>query len=247
MNFIKHLKEFFSKTAKDERLSPAHICLYMALFLEWNYNHFAGPFQINRRDLMKRSKIGSLNTYYKCMKDLNGFQYIRYEPQYNPNVTSTVQMCRFDIAEPQKTIQSDIPKMIPHSIKINTAENIAENIRSINIKQNTKRIENENREREHTCNKKNKKIKNDNDSAQPTNLEEVSSFFLEKGGTTIDAQKFFNYFESNGWKVGGKTPMKKWKAAASNWMLNTPQFTKHTKTALPSIQFNNDKDYSIPL
>ncbi len=28
----------------------------------------------------------------------------------------------------------------------------------------------------------------------------------------IEAKKFFNHFESNGWKVGGKSPMKNWQA-----------------------------------
>ena len=35
---------------------------------------------------------------------------------------------------------------------------------------------------------------------------------------TVDAERFYNYYESNGWKVG-KNPMKDWKAAARNWLL----------------------------
>lgn len=42
--------------------------------------------------------------------------------------------------------------------------------------------------------------------------------------TLEEAQRFFNYFESNGWLVGGRTKMKDWKAAARNWMLNTNKF-----------------------
>ncbi len=33
------------------------------------------------------------------------------------------------------------------------------------------------------------------------------------------AEKFFNYYESNGWRVG-KNPMKNWKMAARNWFMN---------------------------
>lgn len=32
----------------------------------------------------------------------------------------------------------------------------------------------------------------------------------------VEAEKFFNYYESNGWRVG-KNPMKNWKAAAAMW------------------------------
>lgn len=30
-------------------------------------------------------------------------------------------------------------------------------------------------------------------------------------------EQFFDHFQANGWKVGGKTPMKDWQAAARNW------------------------------
>lgn len=36
------------------------------------------------------------------------------------------------------------------------------------------------------------------------------------------AQDFFDYYESNGWKVG-KVPMKDWTAAARRWLRNAPQ------------------------
>lgn len=32
-----------------------------------------------------------------------------------------------------------------------------------------------------------------------------------------DPEQFFDHFQANGWKVGGKTPMKDWQAAARNW------------------------------
>ncbi|MCL9770504.1 transcriptional regulator [Flavobacterium sp. HXWNR69] len=70
---------------------------------------------------------------------------------------------------------------------------------------------------------------------KPT-LEEAQIYFLEKNFSEIEAQRFFNYFESNGWLVGGRTKMKDWKAAARNWMLNAKKFTKNqiTDSALSS-------------
>ena len=55
--------------------------------------------------------------------------------------------------------------------------------------------------------------------ASPT-IEELNSYFLDKTGSnnhSILINKFFNHYESNGWKVG-RNPMKSWKAAANQWL-----------------------------
>ena len=49
---------------------------------------------------------------------------------------------------------------------------------------------------------------------KPT-LEEVSAYCKERNNN-IDAQRFIDFYESKGWKVGN-TPMKDWKAAVRNW------------------------------
>ena len=43
----------------------------------------------------------------------------------------------------------------------------------------------------------------------------------------IEAEKFVNYYESNGWKVG-KNPMKSWTHAANTWLINSKQYAKGT-------------------
>ena len=50
---------------------------------------------------------------------------------------------------------------------------------------------------------------------KPT-MEELEDFKKESGLNTVDVDSFFNYYESNGWRVG-KQPMKNWKAAMRNW------------------------------
>jgi len=47
-------------------------------------------------------------------------------------------------------------------------------------------------------------------------LAEVISFWEGKQ-LRGDPEEFFNHFQSNGWKVGGRAPMKDWNAAARNW------------------------------
>ena len=49
---------------------------------------------------------------------------------------------------------------------------------------------------------------------KPT-LEQVQDYCKERNNT-VDAEKFMNYYESNGWKVG-KNPMKDWKATVRTW------------------------------
>lgn len=49
---------------------------------------------------------------------------------------------------------------------------------------------------------------------KPT-LEQVKQYCIERNNN-VDCDRFVNYYESNGWKVG-KSPMKDWKAAVRNW------------------------------
>lgn len=49
----------------------------------------------------------------------------------------------------------------------------------------------------------------------PPTFEEVKAYCSERNNS-VDAQRFIDYYTSNGWKVG-KNPMKDWKAAVRNW------------------------------
>ena len=49
----------------------------------------------------------------------------------------------------------------------------------------------------------------------PPTLEEVQAYCRERGNH-VDAERFIDYYTSNGWKVG-KNSMKDWKAAVRNW------------------------------
>jgi hypothetical protein len=80
-------------------------------------------------------------------------------------------------------------------------------------------------------------------------IEEVKFYFLEQHFPELEAIKFFNYFSSNGWLVGGKTPMVNWQAAAQNWILNAPKFISNEPQSNRAKHLNTgtDKDYSEPL
>ena len=52
---------------------------------------------------------------------------------------------------------------------------------------------------------------------KPT-IEEIQAYCDERNNG-IDAERFYDYYESKGWKVG-KTPMKDWKASVRTWERN---------------------------
>lgn len=58
-------------------------------------------------------------------------------------------------------------------------------------------------------------------------LEEVIAHCESSGESKVEAQKFWYFYESNGWKVG-KNPMKSWKMAWAGWLLRS--FQPATKT-----------------
>ena len=65
----------------------------------------------------------------------------------------------------------------------------------------------------------NKKVPNgtkkENARFQKPTVQEVEAYIKEKG-YHFDAEHFWNYYESKGWKVGN-SPMKNWKAACATW------------------------------
>ncbi len=58
---------------------------------------------------------------------------------------------------------------------------------------------------------------------KPT-IEEVADYCNERNND-VDAEKFYDYYSSNGWKVG-KNAMKDWKASVRTWEKNTTQQQK---------------------
>lgn len=70
---------------------------------------------------------------------------------------------------------------------------------------------------------------------KPT-VEEIAAFCKEKK-YNVNAQQFFNYYESNGWKIG-RNAMKSWQAAVQNW--NTRD--KANKKATGTMWSNNSTD-----
>ncbi|MDR6843368.1 transcriptional regulator [Flavobacterium granuli] len=271
MNYIKHLTGFFDKIIQDPNLNPTHISLYMALFQFWNVNRFKNPISITREEVMHISKICSKATYHKCMRELNEKKYIKYMPSFNPFKGSMVVL--FNFSEDPKPVQkrdSNTKKNIPKTEQVlNRQETSSKTgieqalvpsinyINNLNISnldepsQNFKMhvafssYEKDKIEKERHINNLDNPAKKE--KIKPT-FDEIKTHFEKQKFPELEAQKFFNYFSSNGWLVGGKTPMADWTAAAQNWMLNANKFSTTTKpNRAKHLTTKTDKNYSEPL
>ncbi|RTQ45856.1 DUF1376 domain-containing protein [Hymenobacter gummosus] len=72
-----------------------------------------------------------------------------------------------------------------------------------------------------------RKIPTRRQAGAPPTLAEVQAYATDQypgPAAQEEAAAFLDHFESNGWLVGGKTPMVSWRAAFRNWMRRRPQF-----------------------
>ena len=102
----------------------------------------------------------------------------------------------------------------------------------------------EQNQEEKSCAKKEEANKN---GITPS-IEMILEYFAFKESSETEANKFFNYYSSIGWLVGGKTKMKDWKASARNWIMNQNKFQPKSNIPQPNhLQTSNYKNYAEPL
>lgn len=82
--------QWIRRMGTDPRLLATHVSLFTALFVCWQRNGFASPFAVTRKTLMAFSKIASIATYHKCIRELDQYGYIHYQPSYHPTNGSLV-------------------------------------------------------------------------------------------------------------------------------------------------------------
>jgi hypothetical protein len=84
---VKELEGYTSlvrRMEKDDRLLPTHLSLFTGLFVCWQRNGFVSPFGLTRKTVMAFSKIASVATYHKCIRELDEYGYLRYQPSFHP-------------------------------------------------------------------------------------------------------------------------------------------------------------------
>lgn len=256
MNYIRHLNAFFSFVRSDDRLACSHVSLYLALFQYWNYNRFQNPFPVYRDNLMNLSKIGSKNTYHKCIRELHEAKYIYYQPTASKFLPVRISVIRLDIPEEQPTRYKQLdlfgngtagpvcPKndtdavpdlgLTSTDFDTGTVSKMGHNIKPNFKKDKTvsdthKKIFNRNEKLGHQINSL---------AGVPNSghtLAEVQLFFEQNNYPSAEAQKFYLYNQGRGWMLRDKVPIKDWQALAHKWMLGVgkenDKKTKNSETS----------------
>ncbi len=117
--------------------------------------------------------------------------------QHKSNVTTIISICNYNQYQTDGTTD-------------NTASNTTDEQQT--VQQTSANNNNNNSNNENTDNKGKGKSKR----FVPPTLDEVKNYCLERRND-VDPEKFINHYTANGWKVGGKAPMKDWQAAVRNW------------------------------
>ena len=102
MKQSKNIISFFERVVEDDRLYPSHISMYVSLFQLWSLNHFQNSFRICREEVMKLSKIKSIATYHKCIKELCDAGFIIYLPSYDSYKGSWIDIIDFESRNVEK-------------------------------------------------------------------------------------------------------------------------------------------------
>ena len=268
MNYIRHLNHILECFSRDKRIIPRHISMYMALFFLWNKFKFPDTIHIVRHELMPLSKIGSLKYYHLTLNELDEWTYIRYQPSKSVYRASSVKMltcfnsetCIETSSESSTATASGSSDATTSNTDNETGSTTTGEAINTNINQTISKtketIENKS---EHTGDAHSKTFPaEDSDQTndktdkpepfQKPTQQELKNYFQSKETPPEEAERFFNHFESNGWKVGGKSPMKDWKAAARNWILNINRYQRSkAKSTENPLSTGNDKDYGEPL
>jgi len=189
---------------------------------------------------MNLSKIGSKNTYHKCIKELHTAKYIYYQPSPSKFLPVRISVIRLDVQEepPARYKQLDLfgkensDPMCPNNgtdgvplLTVTCTDFDTGTVPKMgrNIKPNFK----EDKTVSDTPTKnfyKNAKCTN-KITGQPgvPNLvltsKEVEEFFISANYPITEAQKFFLYNKGRGWMLRDKVPIKDWQALAHKWML----------------------------
>lgn len=74
----------------------------------------------------------------------------------------------------------------------------------------------------------------------PPTVDEVRAYCTEKG-YTLDADRFVDYYTSNGWRVG-KNPMRDWRAAVRSW---NGKDSPKVNSANPMPNYGGDENWSL--
>ena len=233
---VMRISKISSKATYHKCLKNLHSLGYI------NYEPSYNPFK------------GSHVILFNFSEDLKPLPKSERKPKNEPLIELVSEQA---LNKPCTSSETGTEQAVVPSINYINNTNILNNKNVSNLEKLTKNFEeinnldlkNENSKEEKSSAKKEKEIIVTSSIVEKPTIENVKSYFQENNFPEQEAQKFFNYFKSVGWLVGGKTPMVDWQAAAQNWMINAPKFISNAEQPNRAKQLNTatDKDYSEPL
>jgi hypothetical protein len=75
----------------------------------------------------------------------------------------------------------------------------------------------------------------------PKSLDDVIAYGCTIGATRTQCEEFFDHFEANGWRVGGRAPMRDWRAALRNWKRRAALYTRGMSSAYATFNERADE------
>ena len=234
---VMRLSKITSKSTYHRSMNILHKNGY--IIYEPSYNPYIGS-KIHFIDLSKTNKKVK-NTLPKKNKAIN-------DVVVNPIIQTTTkneQVIDTPIDTPIEPIYKHInSKHINHKQSLCKQAQIPSLI--FEKKEDIKMIKNQSDSKKEIPQKEKSSAKKEKGTI-PT-FDEVIEFFLVRYNNKLEGEKFFYYFESNGWLVGGKTKMKNWKAAANNWMINSGRYDNSNSIgAYKPLDTSKNKRYDEPL
>jgi hypothetical protein len=242
INYIHHLNAFYTLAYEHERLRANDISLYLALFQLWNLQRFPVSLVINRVSVVKLCKIGSNHTYVRCLKRLENFGLLTYQPSEQPYLNSVIKMVPLEKIDTHA--RAKIDTYARAKIDTHMCSNKDPDM-CVNFDTHTGAI------LTHINNKQLNNIINECQTARAREpeLEDVRSYFKTVGQPEKEADQFYFHYKAIGWTLSGM-PILDWKAAAGKWIGHIPLLKQNTNGRTISTtgehRTNNNQRYDEP-
>lgn len=94
--------------------------------------------------------------------------------------------------------------------------------------------------------KENKQIKKITKGSPYPLKNDVLEYFKKEKYPLLEAEKFYNHYNSLEWKTSGRAKIVNWKSTAKNWMIKAAEFKAPSKFK-DNLMTTKHKDYDQPL
>jgi len=233
MSWIKlHRKILKNEISKN----PKYLSVWIHLLLRASWSGFkdlkgndvlAGSLKTGRKLLSAQIGI-SEGTLERALKMLETSNMIKQETFTTHRIISVLNFEKYQALEQQTNNYFENKKPINTDNKLATNETTDRTTDRTTDSTLIKKEEERYKEEIRKLRKIIYDMKNPKRFIKPT-IEQIKEYCKERNNT-IDADKFFNYYESNGWRVG-RNPMKDWRASVRTW--EKTDYGKDKQTSRP--------------